>query len=450
MPRLDAYFLARCLGFSFVIAMSPPLLAAGGATAAAAASASQSAKEEKPVAQEPSQTEEVAVVEPQIEKAPNVDLSKVAPVPEPKIIEPVETVAPVAETTVPETATAPVEQGALNTPFVILGAEVEPSASSRVAWSPDNNISGLAAPAPVLVVNGKYAGPTLCLTGAIHGDELNGIEIIRRVVYDLDPKSLKGRIIAVPIVNLQGFREGSRYLPDRRDLNRFFPGDVKGSLASRIAHSLFYKVIKQCDYLVDVHTGSMLRDNLPQVRADMLNESVANFAKLIDNVAIVHSKGDSGMLRVAAVAENIPSLTLEVGESLRIQEDQIKAGVTASQTLLERLGMYRYFGVWGKPTPVFYQSEWIRAPRGGILFSNTRLGDVVKVDQKLATIIDPITNEKSDIIADVAGKVIGMANNQVVMPGFAAFHIGIHSKDETTIEPEASKDLDPAEEPITE
>lgn len=394
-----------------------------------------------------------------IEKAPNVDLSDVAPVPEPteaeaKTEDSVITEDADIEPTTNEVTAEPTSKTAdeMNTPLIILGSEVAPNTSTRLAWSPDNNISGLAAPTPVLVVNGKYSGNSLCLTAAIHGDELNGIEIIRRVVYEIDPENLKGRIIAVPIVNLQGFREASRYLPDRRDLNRFFPGNPKGSLASRIAYSLFTKVIKHCDYLVDIHTGSMLRNNLTQVRADMHNESVAKFARLVDNMAIVHSPGEPGMLRVAASEHNIPSLTIEAGESLRIQNKQIKSGVSATQILLERLGMYRFLGVWGNPKPVFYKSRWIRAPRGGILFSEIKLGDEVELNEKLGTVIDPITNEKMDIISNISGKIIGMANNQVVMPGFAAFHIGIDSEGEEEPEDvsEDHDDLDPAEEPILE
>lgn len=394
-----------------------------------------------------------------IEKAPNVDLSDVAPVPEPTEIE-VNTEEPATtedtniESTTKDVVTEPKPEATdeLNTPLIILGSEVAPNTSTRLAWSPDNNISGLAAPTPVLVINGKYSGSSLCLTAAIHGDELNGIEIIRRVVYEIDPENLKGRIIAVPIVNLQGFREASRYLPDRRDLNRFFPGNPSGSLASRIAHSLFTKVIKHCDYLVDIHTGSMLRNNLTQVRADMHDESVAKFARLIDNMAIVHSPGEPGMLRVAASEHNIPSLTIEAGESLRIQSKQIKSGVSATQILLERLDMYRFLTVWGNPKPVFYKSRWIRAHKGGILFSDIKLGDDVELNEKLGTVIDPITNEKSDIISNISGKIIGMANNQVVMPGFAAFHIGIDSEsdEQPDDDTEDHDDLDPAEEPILE
>ncbi len=151
------------------------------------------------------------------------------------------------------TADAPIEP-APATALQLLGAEVPPGTSTRLAWSPAIQIAGLSQPTPVLVINGANPGPTLCLTGAVHGDELNGIEIIRRTVYDVVPEKLAGRVVGIPIVNLPGFQQGTRYLPDRRDLNRHFPGSADGSLADRIAHSLFESVIRHCDMLVDIHT----------------------------------------------------------------------------------------------------------------------------------------------------------------------------------------------------
>ncbi len=370
--------------------------------------------------------------DPLVKKAPNVDLKEVAPVPEPApqslLDEELgDELEAVTEPVVPPIPDGSVDDADVAKPFVILGAEVAPATATRLAWSPDNAISGLASPTPVLVINGSEPGPTLCLTGAIHGDELNGIEIVRRVIYDIDPEALKGKLIGVPIVNLQGFQRVSRYLPDRRDLNRYFPGRPTGSLAARIANSLFRQVIKHCDYLVDIHTGSMLRNNLPQIRADMRDPKIIMFSELFDDIAIVHSKGSEGMLRVAAVQAGIPTVTLEAGESLRIQEGQIKSGAKSILGLLERLGMYNNLFVWGDPKPVYYQSYWIRASRGGILYNSVRLGAKIEVGEVLGTIVDPITNEKAEIQAAVAGRVIGMASNQVVMPGFAAYHIGTES-----------------------
>ncbi|WP_417568220.1 succinylglutamate desuccinylase/aspartoacylase family protein [Marinobacter sp.] len=312
--------------------------------------------------------------------------------------------------------------------FTLLSSDVEPGASTRLAWAPGIQIAGLSQPTPVLVVNGVYAGPTLCLTGAVHGDELNGIEIIRQTVYDLNPDKLSGRVVGIPIVNLPGFQQGSRYLPDRRDLNRHFPGSPEGSLADRIAHSLFENVIRRCDMLVDIHTGSLKRTNLPQLRADMNNPEVAEFTRGFDRMAVVHSTGAPGMLRTAAVAAGIRAVTLEAGESHRIQQHQISAGVNSLTSLMERQGMISRMFVWGDPEPVYYDSNWIRADHGGILFSEIELGARVSKGEVLGYVSDPITNAQHPIRSTSDGRVIGMAVDQVVMAGFAAYHIGTEAE----------------------
>jgi len=331
--------------------------------------------------------------------------------------------SPTAEPeSVPEAGVRPGEA------FTLLGTEVMPGTSTRLAWAPGIQIAGLSQPTPVLVVNGVNAGPTLCLTGAVHGDELNGIEIIRQTVYDLNPEKLSGQVVGIPIVNLPGFQQGSRYLPDRRDLNRHFPGSADGSLADRIAYSLFENVIRHCNMLVDIHTGSLKRTNLPQLRADMNNPAVAEFTRGFDRMAVVHSTGSPGMLRTAAVAEGIRTVTLEAGESHRIQQHQISAGVNSLTSLMERQGMISRMFVWGDPEPVYYDSDWIRADHGGILFSEIELGAKVSEGEILGYVSDPITNAQHPIRATSNGRVIGMAVDQVVMAGFAAYHIGTEAE----------------------
>jgi predicted deacylase len=385
--------------------------------------------------------------------APNVDLKEVSPIPDalPKESEtadeltPEETsnkpdapsnsdeVTPPLEPTLavqPKQAKAdPVKPKPKNT-FELLGAEIPANTSTRLAWTPDVAITGLALPVPVLAINGKYPGDTLCLTAAIHGDELNGIEIVRRVVYDIDPEKLHGQVIGIPIVNLQGFQRGSRYLVDRRDLNRYFPGKKRGNLASRIAYSLFNEVITHCDVLIDLHTGSFRRTNLPQLRANMSNPDVVKFTEDFDDMVVVHSAGSPGMLRKAAEKIGIPSLTLEVGESLRLQNGQVESGVRSINSLMDRRKMYSRYFTWGDPQPIYYKSSWIRVEQGGILFSNTKLGDTVKQGQILGVVTDPITNEESKITSPNTGRIIGMAVNQVVMPGFAAYHVGVEASEE--------------------
>ncbi len=309
--------------------------------------------------------------------------------------------------------------------LVILGTEVPRGTTTRLSWSPSHTLEGIATPTPVLIVNGARPGPVLCLTAAIHGDELNGIEIVRRVLYNLKPKDLAGTVIGVPIVNLQGFHRGSRYLADRRDLNRYFPGNASGSSASRIAYSFFGEVIQHCDALVDLHTGSLQRTNMPQLRGDLRNPRVRELTEGFGATVVLQSRGATGTLRRAAVDAGIPAVTLEAGESLRLQEKAVDHGVDGITTLMTRMGMIERFSWWGTPEPVYYRSVWVRADQGGILFSDVDLADSVRKGELLGRVTDPITNISSEIVAPHNGRVIGMALNQVVLPGFAAFHIAI-------------------------
>lgn len=357
--------------------------------------------------------------------APDIDLKEVAPPPEPAPAPELPTSPPATETAPVQPAPEPViKESETAASFSLLGNDIRPGISTRLSWSPNIQIAGLSQPTPVLVVNGINPGPTLCLTSAIHGDELNGIEIVRRTLYDLDASKLSGRVVGIPIVNLPGFEQGTRYLPDRRDLNRHFPGTLDGSLADRIAYSLFTQVINHCDMLVDIHTGSQKRTNLPQLRADMNNPDVVTFTRGFDRMAVVHSSGSSGMLRSAAVNAGIRSVTLEAGESHRIQEHQIVAGVNSLISLMEKQEMISRMFVWGTPEPVYYDSLWVRVDHGGILFSKVGLGDKVSKGDLMGYVTDPITNAQYPVRATRSGRVIGMAVDQVVMAGFAAYHLG--------------------------
>lgn len=312
----------------------------------------------------------------------------------------------------------------------LLGKEILPGESARLTWKASYGFGELDAPAPVLVVNGAKPGPRLCMTAAVHGDELNGIEIVRRVIQRLDSRILEGSVIGVPIVNIPGFQRGSRYLPDRRDLNRFFPGDRAGSLASRIAYDFFHNIVRHCAYLVDLHTGSFARTNLPQLRADLLNHGILEMTKGFGAIAVLHTPGAVGTLRRSAAEAGIPSVTLEAGEPDRLQTREVEQGVKGIESLMAHLGMTPQKFLWRSPQPVFYESHWVRADRGGILFSEVKLGDVVQVGDVLGSVTDPLSNLRTELIAPHNGKVLGKALNQFVMPGFAAFRIGIETTQE--------------------
>ncbi|MEE4162887.1 MAG: succinylglutamate desuccinylase/aspartoacylase family protein [Woeseiaceae bacterium] len=314
-------------------------------------------------------------------------------------------------------------------PLWILGQKIEPGTAARLSWSATELFEGVPVSTPVLVVNGENPGPVLCLTAAIHGDELNGIEMVRRVMHDMVPGRLSGAIIGVPIVNVQGFRRGSRYLPDRRDLNRYFPGNPRGSAASRIAHSFFTQVVMQCDALIDLHTGSQERANLPQIRADLRDPDVVTLTQGLGGMVILHSTPARGTLRAAATAAGIPTVTLEAGGPSELEVNVVKQGVLGIETLISTLSMQRRRSLWGDPEPVYYRSTWVRADSGGILFADVSLGSSVRKGDLLGTITDPVSNARAEVRSPYTGRVLGMARNQVVMPGNATFHLGIESED---------------------
>ena len=312
---------------------------------------------------------------------------------------------------------------------VVLGETIAPGEKWLLSWVSGETFTGSAVPIPVRVARGAQPGPTLCLTAGIHGDELNGIEVVRRVLQEIDPGALHGMVIGVPIVNLHGFRQASRYLPDRRDLNRHFPGRASGSAASRIAYSFFEQVIVHCEALVDLHTGSFHRSNVPQVRADLLDSGAFELAKAFGSGVVVHAVGEPGTLRRAAGDVGVPAISYEAGEPMRFQPAEVEEGVHGVLELLARKGMLSSRPRRSPRQEIYYRARWVRVDDGGILLSNVELGDAVKVGDELGAVTDPISSERTIVRSPYDGRVLGMALNQVVIPGFAAFHVGIRGDD---------------------
>lgn len=306
----------------------------------------------------------------------------------------------------------------------LLGQSVAPGDRRRLSLRAGESFAGDAVEIPVLVIRGTTPGPALCLVAGVHGDELNGIEIVRKVFETVGPRDLSGMLLGVPVANVHGLRRSSRYLPDQRDLNRFFPGHPGGSSASRIASALFENVVERCDLLVDFHTGSFQRTNLPQVRGDLHSPRILELSKGFSIGEIVHSPGRAGTLRRAAVDAGIPAVTFEAGEPLRFQAEEIERGVAGLRGLLASLRMTSG-GPLRRPHRIYYRSRWLRVNDGGIFLTERKLGDAVQVGDPLGTVTDPVTNERSTVIAPFRGRIIGMAVPQVVIPGFAAFHIGV-------------------------
>ncbi len=322
------------------------------------------------------------------------------------------------------------------TTFKLIGTEIEPGTRRSLQWFSPQAPGGFAVATPVIVVNGHEAGPVLCLTAAIHGDELNGIEIARRVVNSLDPKKLKGVVVSVPIVNLEGFWRRDRYIGDRRDLNRYFPGSPDGAYPGRVAYALMDDIVKHCDAVVDLHTGSFYRENLPQLRADLAVKEVAYLAEGFGGLTVLHTAGPAGTLRGAATAAGIPAVVMEIGGPLSLDLKKVELGVKSLETLLHTIGMIDRARIWKNPQPVFYASQFIRAEVGGILINKVELGATIKTDTVLAEIIDPINNSVFKVRSPTGGTILGRAQNQFVSPGFAIFRIG-HKKSKEELEQKA-------------
>jgi len=325
-------------------------------------------------------------------------------------------------------------------PFHLLGVEVPPGTQQRLAWYASETTAGLAQSTPVLIAHGSKPGPVLCVTAAVHGDELNGIEVVRQLLDAIHPDKLSGTVIGVPIVNLYGFRQGSRYMADRRDLNRYFPGNPHGSSAARIAYSFFHSIVRHCDYAVDLHSGSFHRTNLPHLRADLGDEKVLHLTRGFGATVVLHAPAPIGSLRRAATDVGIPAVVMEAGEPMRLNTEEIAHGVKALRSLLNHLDMVSTFRLWREPQPTYYKSSWVRAESYGILQSHISLGQTVREDDLLGTVADPITNLSRQIRSPFPGRILGMAVNKSLMPGFAAYHIGMRKTEEELRQEAPGKD----------
>jgi predicted deacylase len=279
---------------------------------------------------------------------------------------------------------------------------------------------------PVHVVRGRMDGPRLFVSSAIHGDELNGCEIIRRLLKSSSLKRLHGTLVAVPIVNVYGLIQHSRYLPDRRDLNRSFPGSETGSLAARLAEVFMSEIVKDSTHGIDLHTGAIHRNNLPQIRANLDDEETSRLAHRFGVPVLINSNLRDGSLRESAAELGIPMLLYEAGEALRFNEIAIRAGVTGIINVMRSLGMIadkrsRKATLW-EPF-IARSSTWVRASASGLFRKVSALGSRVKRGDVLGLIDDPFTGVEITVTASFSGIVIGCTELPVVHEGDAVFHI---------------------------
>jgi predicted deacylase len=278
---------------------------------------------------------------------------------------------------------------------------------------------------PVVVIHGKTAGPRLFVSAAVHGDEINGVEIIRRLLGKPVMKRIRGTLIAVPVVNVFGFVNQSRYLPDRRDLNRSFPGSPRGSMASRLADVFMREVVGRCTHGIDLHTGAIHRSNLPQIRTSIDNEQCAALGRAFGVPVIIDSATRDGSLRQAASDVGIPTLLYEAGEALRFDEVAIRGGVRGVLSVMRSLEMIPSTRVSRAVVePLLARStSWIRASKGGILRTTVPLGGRVREGETLGWISDPMGDEDVPVQSNDSGIVIGRTELPLVNEGDALFHI---------------------------
>ena len=286
-------------------------------------------------------------------------------------------------------------------------------------------VTGAEISLPVRIVHGREDGPTVWVDAAIHGDEVVGVEVIRQVLTTLDPKTFRGTLIAVPIVNVLGFMSGDRYLPDRRDLNRSFPGSARGSLASRIAHLFMEEVVAKSEVGIDLHTGSDRRSNLPQIRADLDDPRTRGLAEAFAAPVMLHAKIRDGSLRHAARERGATVLLYEAGENLRFDDYAIDAGVLGVRRVLAALGMTEPLADPDhRPSVECRSSGWVRARRTGILDLDARLGQEVVDGERLGALVDSFGRTLRLVHANRTGIVIGRTEAPLVNSGDAIVHIG--------------------------
>ncbi|MCB1214018.1 MAG: succinylglutamate desuccinylase/aspartoacylase family protein [Deltaproteobacteria bacterium] len=282
---------------------------------------------------------------------------------------------------------------------------------------------------PVKVIYSKEPGPRLFVSAAIHGDEINGVEIIRRLLKILKPQKIRGALITVPVVNTHGFLSKRRYLPDRRDLNRSFPGSEKGSMAARIAYLFMQEVVSKCTHGIDLHTAAIHRINLPHIRVCLKDKKARAMAMAFNAPVILNSDLRDGSLRQEVLEKKIPMLLYEGGEALRFNEIAIRAGVNGILSVMQHLGMIVKNIKVKKSTPYVAQSsQWVRAPESGIFRSRKKLGSRVKKGDSLGVISDPFGKNEIKVISPLEGIVVGKTQIPLVDEGEALYNMATFKK----------------------
>lgn len=309
--------------------------------------------------------------------------------------------------------------------LTVAGAHVPPGERRDLAPLVSESYTGDRTTLPMAVVNGVGEGPTVFVTAAVHGDEINGIAICRQLLAILDPATLRGAVVVVPIANVLGAQIRSRYLPDRRDLNRSFPGTSKGSTAARIARIIHDDVMLGSAAGIDLHTAANRRTNVPQLRVDTTDPRAAELASVFGAPYVLDATLRPGSLRDAARQKGVPVLTYEAGEPLRFDDEAIRIGTDGVLRVLGSLDMIDDVPPSAPEPLVMHESTWVRADRGGILELHVDPGDEVAEGQPLWTTSSPLGAERATVESPVDGVVIGGTTIPLVGPGDAVLHVGI-------------------------
>jgi predicted deacylase len=313
---------------------------------------------------------------------------------------------------------------AAQTTLEIGGQAVRPGRIAKIELPIARLMSGVPVTLPLMILHGRKAGPTMWVSAAIHGDEVVGVEIIRQTVASLDPKEMAGTVIAAPVVNVHGFNAGDRYFPDRRDLNRAFPGSKRGSLASRVARLMMTEVVGRCQLGIDLHSGSDHRTNLPQIRADLDDPATVDMANAFGAPVAIHAKVRDGSLRQAATEVGATVLLYEAGEAHRFDRVSIDTGVEGVMRVVSQLGIATRDFPASPRVQLCRSTKWARAGRSGVLHLDVQLGTAVEQGELIATIYDTYGKRLSRITSRVDGVVIGHTQRPLVNRGDAVVNLG--------------------------
>ena len=312
--------------------------------------------------------------------------------------------------------------------FTYQGGRVDPGERQNLRYTVTETYLGDPVRMPVTVINGAEPGPTAFLSAAVHGDELNGIEVVREVAHEWDLTGLRGTLVCLPVLNVPGFTAQQRYLPIYdRDLNRSFPGDPEGTSAKRMAHSIFRNFIAPCDFGVDFHTSTRGRSNMLHVRADMTHKTASRVANALASHVIIDSEGPSGALRRAATEAGTPTITVEMGEAHRFQRPVIDAALAGVRSVLAEFGVLETATVawpgWRTVVAGSAEKTWLRADTGGLVDMHADRGALVYEGERIATVTNPFKTENAVVEAPFTGLLIGVLENPLVYPGNPLCHI---------------------------